>query len=173
MDWITRLLCDVPAVISRWKQKNARGSPRVSWIFATSVPGAAWKRSAPSHTKRVELGPGRQRSLPELRPQALFYARQNQTNNGGALTEFLKSGGDVVLGNRNNEGARSSMKAAARIVWPRSEPNREIRKSQLMSGKSSWSPRKSPRSTGRLQLRRRLPGRSMILSRRLISSATK
>jgi hypothetical protein len=41
--------------ISRWKQKNARRLRRVLWIFATCVPGAAWKRGAPLQTKRTEL----------------------------------------------------------------------------------------------------------------------
>ena len=52
---MTRLSFDVPAVISRWKQKNARRLRRVLWIFATCVLGAAWKRSAPLQTKRTEL----------------------------------------------------------------------------------------------------------------------
>jgi len=52
---MTRLSFDVPAAISRWKQKNARRLRRVSWIFATFVPGAARKRSAPLQTKRTEL----------------------------------------------------------------------------------------------------------------------
>jgi hypothetical protein len=42
---MTRLSFDVPAVISRWKQKNARRLRSVLWIFATCVPGAVWKRS--------------------------------------------------------------------------------------------------------------------------------
>src|SRR5215469_11309164 len=44
---MTRLSFDVPAVICRWKQKNARRLRRVLWIFATCVPGTAWKRSSP------------------------------------------------------------------------------------------------------------------------------
>jgi hypothetical protein len=47
---MTRLSFDVPAVISRWKQKNARQLRRVLRIFAMCVPGAAWKRSAPVQT---------------------------------------------------------------------------------------------------------------------------
>src|SRR5215510_1010457 len=39
IEWMSRLSFDVPAVISRWKQKNARRR-RVLWIFATCVPGA-------------------------------------------------------------------------------------------------------------------------------------
>src|SRR5262245_14000282 len=52
---MTRLSFDVPAVISRWKQGNAHRLRRVLWIFATCVPGAAWKRSAALRTKRTEL----------------------------------------------------------------------------------------------------------------------
>src|SRR5262249_13136701 len=55
IEWMTRLSFDVPAVISRWKQGNARRLRRVLWIFATCVPGAVWKRSAPLRTKRTEL----------------------------------------------------------------------------------------------------------------------
>src|SRR5215471_19319897 len=54
IEWMTHLSFDVPAVISRWKQKNARPL-RILWIFATCVPGAAWKQSAPLQTKRAEL----------------------------------------------------------------------------------------------------------------------
>src|SRR5262245_13571752 len=54
IEWMSRLSFDFPAVISRWKQKNARRR-RVLWIFATCMPGAAWKRSAPLQTKRTEL----------------------------------------------------------------------------------------------------------------------
>jgi hypothetical protein len=52
---MTRLSFDVPAVISRWKQKNADRLRRVLWIFATCVPGAAWKQSAPLQTNGTEL----------------------------------------------------------------------------------------------------------------------
>jgi hypothetical protein len=52
---MTRLSSDVPAVTSRWKQKDARRLGGVLWIFATCVPGAAWKRSAPLQTRRTEL----------------------------------------------------------------------------------------------------------------------
>jgi hypothetical protein len=52
---MTRLSFDVLAVISRWKQKNARRLRSVLWIFATFVPCAARKRSASLQTTRAEL----------------------------------------------------------------------------------------------------------------------
>jgi hypothetical protein len=55
---MTHLSFDVPAVIGRWKQKTARRLRRVLWTFATCVPNAAWKRSAPLQTKRTELARG-------------------------------------------------------------------------------------------------------------------
>jgi hypothetical protein len=54
IEWMTRLSFDVPAVISRCRQKNAPRLRSTSWIFATCVPGAAWKRSAPLQKKRPE-----------------------------------------------------------------------------------------------------------------------
>jgi hypothetical protein len=52
---MTCLSFGVPVVIGRWKQRNARRLQSVSSIFATCVPGAAWKRSAPLQTKCAEL----------------------------------------------------------------------------------------------------------------------
>jgi hypothetical protein len=52
---MTCLSFGVPVVIGRWKQRNARRLQSVLWIFATYVPGAAWKRSAPLQTKCAEL----------------------------------------------------------------------------------------------------------------------
>jgi len=51
---MTRLSCGVPVVTSRWKLRNARRLSSVLWIFATYVPRAAWKPSAPLQ-KRTEL----------------------------------------------------------------------------------------------------------------------
>jgi hypothetical protein len=82
------LSCGVPAVISRWKRRNARQLPSVLWIFATSVPGAVWKRSAPLQTKRAELlrpsfvalEPTTSTCWPLCAPYgAAFYARRNET----------------------------------------------------------------------------------------------
>jgi hypothetical protein len=53
--WMTRLSCGVPAVIGRWKQRNARRLRSVLWRCATFVPGAEWKRSVPLQTKCAEV----------------------------------------------------------------------------------------------------------------------
>jgi hypothetical protein len=84
---MTRLSCGVPVVISRWKLRNARQLPSVLWIFATSVPGVAWKRSGPLRTKRAELCGCR--SLRTVGSRVLCTSKSN--HDGEALTEFLKS----------------------------------------------------------------------------------
>jgi hypothetical protein len=53
--WMTRLSCGVPVVICRWKRRNARRLRSVLWMFATCVPGAAWKPSGLLQTNRAEL----------------------------------------------------------------------------------------------------------------------
>jgi hypothetical protein len=100
---MTRLSCVVPAVISRWKQKNARRLRIVLWIFATCVPGAAWKRSAPLQTKRTEIEQATSAHLPELRAQAWsMRAKIKQQRQG--FTEIFEVGWVAFAGNSRAKG---------------------------------------------------------------------
>src|SRR4030095_9664 len=84
----------MPAVISRWKRRNARRSCRVLWIFATYVPRAAWKPSAPLQKKHKRLWELDRQIRKRFRlfgnlGRARFAQKSNRSE--GGLLDFLEA----------------------------------------------------------------------------------
>src|SRR5205807_7599421 len=88
---MSRLSFGVPAVISRWKQRNARRSRSVLWIFATYVPGAAWKRSAPLQTKRAEVAGSPSRERRDRSPRRRDHTHLPPDEVSGLFVEPIES----------------------------------------------------------------------------------